>query len=192
MWKIRTQFFNNFTQRLFTSPSCILHCGTRFEHTGTHNYSLLFFLFRTEIEPEITIAARTLDSCLELLIPTPEQFSIPEVDGDDVPSNPKETQSSSTDATANDEWIAADDEDARNRETGIIGHAAHTVVSVELRLGNNVCLFVTNVRFNNRRLVFTQDSNWTHHNSRRCIFFLRFFIAKKKEEISTWYTNIRC
>ncbi|XP_050534156.1 UV-stimulated scaffold protein A-like [Daktulosphaira vitifoliae] len=33
-----------------------------------------------ELEPEIVIAIKSLESCLELLIPTPEQFAIPEVE----------------------------------------------------------------------------------------------------------------
>ncbi|KAL5241831.1 hypothetical protein ACI65C_009241 [Semiaphis heraclei] len=85
-----------------------------------------------ELEPEITVAARTLESCLELLIPTPEEFSIPEAEEDIVPSsNPSEFSSTDSGRKIITE-IESGDENEKWRETGIIDPAAHTV-TVTLR-----------------------------------------------------------
>ncbi|CAH1724240.1 unnamed protein product [Aphis gossypii] len=80
-----------------------------------------------ELEPEITIAARTLESCLELLIPTPEDFCIPEAEKDIVPpSNPSELSSLDTERKIS-AGVDSSNENERSRETGIIDPAAHTV-----------------------------------------------------------------
>lgn len=85
-----------------------------------------------ELEPEINIAARTLESCLELLIPTPEDFFIPEAEKDIVPpSKPSELSSLDTGRKFS-AVIDSSNENERSRETGIIDPAAHTV-TVTLR-----------------------------------------------------------
>jgi len=87
--------------------------------------------FCTELEPEITVAARTLESCLELIIPTPEEFSIPEAEEGIVPSSNPSTDFGQKIVAE----IESDDENESLRETGIIDPAAHTV-TVTLRPGD--------------------------------------------------------
>lgn len=79
------------------------------------------------------IAAKTLESCLELLIPTPEEFSIPEVDvgGTSSPDVELSSMGRSKTMAEND----SGDEGARRRETGIIDPAAHAV-TVTLKPGD--------------------------------------------------------
>ncbi|XP_022182418.1 UV-stimulated scaffold protein A-like isoform X2 [Myzus persicae] len=85
-----------------------------------------------ELEPEITIASKTLESGLELLIPTPEEFFIPEAEEDILPtSNPSEPSLTDSGRKIVSE-IESGDENERCRETGIIDPAAHTV-TVTLR-----------------------------------------------------------
>lgn len=76
------------------------------------------------------ITARTLESCLELLIPTPEGFFIPEIE-DDVPS--RSTEFSLTGQKGDDD--NSDDENTRRRETGIIDPVAHAV-TITLKPGD--------------------------------------------------------
>lgn len=83
-----------------------------------------------EFEPEMIIAAKTLQSCLELLISTPEEFSIPEVEAN-VPSS----TSQGLPTTVQEESSDSDNEDDKLRETGIIDPAAHSV-TVTLKPGN--------------------------------------------------------
>ncbi|KAL4143742.1 hypothetical protein QTP88_006036 [Uroleucon formosanum] len=80
-----------------------------------------------DLEPEITIAARTLESCLELLIPTPEEFFIPEAEEDIVPPSSSSELSSTDSGRKIVTEIESNDENERYRETGIIDPAAHTV-----------------------------------------------------------------
>ncbi|XP_025205576.1 UV-stimulated scaffold protein A-like [Melanaphis sacchari] len=80
-----------------------------------------------ELEPEVTIAARTLESCLELLIPTPEEFFIPEVEKEIVPSSSFSELSSLDTGRKTAVVIESNNENERCRETGIIDPAAHTV-----------------------------------------------------------------
>jgi len=81
------------------------------------------------------IAARTLESCLELLIPTPEEFFIPEAEEDIVsPLNPSELSSTDSGRKIVTE-IESGDENERYREAGIIDPAAHTV-AVTLKPGD--------------------------------------------------------
>lgn len=87
--------------------------------------------FWAELEPEIIIAATTLESCLELLIPPPEKFSIPEAEKAVVEGPSKDTERSSTTAVG----LANESEDARRRETGIIDPVAHSV-TVTLKPGD--------------------------------------------------------
>lgn len=68
------------------------------------------------------IAVRTLESCLELLIPTPEEFSIPEIEND-IPSCSTKSLSMERKGTGDN----SDDENIRRRETGIIDPTAHAV-----------------------------------------------------------------
>lgn len=96
----------------------------------------MILFFHIELEPEITIAAKTLESCLELLIPPPEAFSIPEAEeaARDVPST------SSGISTESSSQVDSDDEndDVKRRETGIIDAAAQSV-TVTLRPGDYYC-----------------------------------------------------
>lgn len=78
----------------------------------------------------MTIAAKTLQSCLELLISTPEEFSIPEVEANVPSSSPRGLPT-----TVQDESSDSDNEDDRRRETGIIDPAAQSV-TVTLKPGN--------------------------------------------------------
>lgn len=100
---------------------------------NNHLYFVLTCL-SLEFEPEMSIAAKTLNSCLELLIPTPEEFSIPEV-------KPNESLSGSVGSqmTGQEESSDSDNEDDRRRETGIIDPAAHSV-TVTLKPGMGVHL----------------------------------------------------
>lgn len=82
------------------------------------------------------IAARTLEGCLELLVPTPEEFSIPEVDAGGTSSSDAGRGSSAgrrPETMAEDD--SDDDEEAGRRETGIIDPAAHAV-TVTLKPGD--------------------------------------------------------
>ncbi|CAI6367465.1 unnamed protein product [Macrosiphum euphorbiae] len=85
-----------------------------------------------ELEPEITIAARTLESCLELLIPTPEEFFIPEAEEESAPPLNSSELSSTDSGRKIVTEIESADENERYRETGIIDPVAHTV-TVTLR-----------------------------------------------------------
>lgn len=93
----------------------------------------VFVRFCTELEPEISIAAKTLESCLELLIPTPEEFVIPEVEKD-ISLSSTEPPLSLTECRKRVE-SESDEENAKFRETGIIDPVAHTV-TVTLRPGD--------------------------------------------------------
>lgn len=87
----------------------------------------------------MTMAARTLESCLELLIPTPEEFSIPEVDAAGAGGGGT-SSSGGLPGTMAEDHDDSDDDDvddgaARRRETGIIDPAAHAV-TVTLKPGD--------------------------------------------------------
>lgn len=87
--------------------------------------------FCAELEPEITIVATTLESCLELLIPPPERFSIPEAEKAVVEGPSNDTERSSTTPVG----LVKESEDARRRETGIIDPVAHSI-TVTLKSGD--------------------------------------------------------
>lgn len=76
------------------------------------------------------IAAQTLETCLELLIPTPEEFFIPEAEQRTAAPSSLAEPSSSFKSPADD----SEDENASRRETGSIDPAA--VVTVTLKPGN--------------------------------------------------------
>jgi hypothetical protein len=85
--------------------------------------------YRVELEPELLTAAQTLETCLELLIPTPEEFFIPEA----------EQQSTAPLGLAKPSLFKSPVDDLENknasyRETGAINPAA--VVSVTLKPGD--------------------------------------------------------
>lgn len=98
--------------------------------------SVCLLSFFAESEPEILLAARTLESCLELIIPTPEDFNIPEIEeaSAGVPLNSMDLLSSSKMVQ---KWTDMDDENdsAKHREIGIIDPVAHAV-TVTLRPGD--------------------------------------------------------
>lgn len=85
---------------------------------------------RAELEPELLIAAQTLETCLELLIPTPEEFSIPEVEQRTAAPSGLVEPSSSFKSLSDD----SEDENASRRETGAIDPSA--VVTVTLKPGD--------------------------------------------------------
>lgn len=87
--------------------------------------------FCAELEQEIIIAAATLESCLELLIPPPEKFSIPEAEKAAAESPLNDTERSSTTLVG----LANENDDARCRETGIIDPVSHSV-TVTLKPGD--------------------------------------------------------
>ncbi|XP_050435748.1 UV-stimulated scaffold protein A-like isoform X2 [Adelges cooleyi] len=99
-----------------------------------------------ELKPEIMVSATSLESCLELLIPTPEEFSIPEVENDSGDGR------SSLPVVHDSVAVNVSDERVAFRETGIIdpGHS----VTVLLKPG-----FRTRVKKteDNRAIVETAD-----------------------------------
>lgn len=107
-------------------------------------YRVAFGWHTPELEPEITIAASTLNSCLELLIPTPEEFSIPAAEEDDGPSNGTAKKKKKR----TDRVIGSDDE---GKNAGGNGQE-ETGVTVELRPGNVIFqIYIYN--YGSRRLL---------------------------------------
>lgn len=82
-----------------------------------------------ELEPELLMAAQTLETCLELLIPTPEEFFIPEAE--QRSAAPLSLAEPSLFKSPVDDL---EDKNASHRETGAIDSAA--VVSVTLKPGD--------------------------------------------------------
>lgn len=81
-----------------------------------------------------------MDSCLQLLIPTPEEFAIPEAEKDTFTNYTAESSSAVEKYRKRDESNSSD-EDAKQRETGIIDPVSHTV-NVTLKPSNYLLVVV--------------------------------------------------